>query len=130
MKVMDADTAKRKGMKRRATVIYRHEGQILFVRKRRSKWNLPGGRIERDETPLQAAMREMSEETGLSLGELVYVSEYREDDVIHFLFEAQASVQKKPRPGNEIDRCRWIKPKDVAKRNVRNPIKTILKRCA
>lgn len=130
MKVMDAQTAKRKGMKRRATVIYRQEGQILFVRKRRSKWNLPGGRIERDETPLQAALREMSEETGISLGELVYVTEYRENDVIHFLFEAQANAQKKPRPCNEIDRCRWIKPKDVAKRNVRSPIKSILKRCA
>jgi 8-oxo-dGTP diphosphatase len=130
MKVMDANTAKRKGMKRRATVIYRRDGQILFVRKRRSKWNLPGGRVERDETPLQAALREMSEETGLSLGKLVYVSEYREDNVIHFLFEALNCVPKKPRPCNEIDGCRWIKPKDVAKRNVRNPIKTILKRCA
>ncbi|MFK3795206.1 NUDIX hydrolase [Pseudomonas sp. NPDC088444] len=117
-------------MKRRATVIYRQEGQILFVRKRRSKWNLPGGRIERDETPLQAALREMSEETGISLGELVYVTEYRENDVIHFLFEAQANAQMKPRPCNEIDRCRWLKPKDVAKRNVRSPIKSILKRCA
>lgn len=61
MKVMHTATAKRKGIKLRATVIYRKDGEVLFVRKRHAKWNLPGGRVERDETPLQAATREMTE---------------------------------------------------------------------
>ncbi|MFJ4112056.1 NUDIX domain-containing protein [Pseudomonas sp. NPDC089758] len=30
---------------------------MLFVRNRNAKWNLPGGRVEREETPRQAAMR-------------------------------------------------------------------------
>lgn len=129
MKAMDTATAKRKGIKLRATIIYRKDGEVLFVRKRNSKWNLPGGRVERDETPLQAAMREMAEETGLSFDELRFLTQYREEKVIHYLFEAR-KADDKPRPRNEIDACRWIKARDVSKRRVRRPVKTILKRCA
>lgn len=129
MKAMDTATAKRKGIKLRATIIYRKDGGVLFVRKRNAKWNLPGGRVERDETPLEAAMREMAEETGLAFDELRYLTMYREDKVIHYLFEAR-KADNKPRPRNEIEACRWIKARDVPKRRVRRPIKTILKRCA
>lgn len=129
MKAMDAAPARRKGIKLRATVIYRKDGEVLFVRKRNAKWNLPGGRVERDETPLQAAQREMAEETGLAFDELRYISVYREEKVIHYLFEAREAADK-PRPCNEIDACRWIKARDVSKRRVRRSIKTILKRCA
>ncbi|WP_016714205.1 NUDIX domain-containing protein [Pseudomonas sp. LAIL14HWK12:I3] len=126
---MDTATAKRKGIKLRATIIYRKDGEVLFVRKRKAKWNLPGGRVERDETPLEAAMREMAEETGLAFDELRYLTMFREDKVIHYLFEAR-KADDKPRPRNEIEACRWIKARDVAKRRVRRPIKTLLKRCA
>lgn len=129
MKAMDTATAKRKGIKLRATIIYRKDGEVLFVRKRNAKWNLPGGRVERDETPLEAAMREMAEETGLAFDEFRYLTMYREDKVIHYLFEAR-KADDKPRPRNEIEACRWIKARDVSKRRVRRPIKTILKRCA
>ena len=130
MKAMDAATAKRKGIKLRATIIYRRDGEILFVRKRNAKWTLPGGRVEVNETPLQAALREMSEETGLAFDKLRYVAQYREDKVIHYLFEAQVAVPRKPRPCNEIEACRWFKPKKMARRRVRRPIMTILKQCA
>lgn len=76
MKAMDTATAKRKGIKLRATIIYRKDGEVLFVRKRNAKWNLPGGRVERDETPHEAAIREMAEETGLAFDELRYLTMY------------------------------------------------------
>ncbi|SHM58103.1 8-oxo-dGTP diphosphatase [Pseudomonas asturiensis] len=60
MGAMEAVTSKHKDLKRRATVICSHEEEILFVRKRNAKWNLPGGRVEKGETPLQATMREMA----------------------------------------------------------------------
>ena len=121
---------KQKDLKRRATVIYRRDEEILFVRKRNAKWNLPGGRVEQGETPLQAALREMAEETGLTFDQLSYVSKYEDSRVIHFLFEASLVGQRKPRPCNEIDDCRWFSTKDLDKRNVRGSIRTLLKRCA
>ena len=130
MGAMEATEVHGKGVKRRATVIYRRDKQILFVRKRKAKWNLPGGRVEQDETPLQAALREMAEETGLAFDQLSYVSEYEQDKVIHFLFEAKLTLAQKPRPGNEIDDCRWFKAKHVNKRKVRGAIRSLLKACA
>lgn len=130
MQALDAVCDTDKALKRRATVICRRDEQILFVRKRNAKWNLPGGRVERGETPLQAAKREMAEETGLTFDELSYVSRYEEDDVIHFLFEARKTSHQKPRPCNEIDDCRWLSAKAATKRNVRAPIRSLLKRCA
>jgi 8-oxo-dGTP diphosphatase len=129
MGAMEIAIAKHKDAKKRATVIYRRDEQILFVRKRNAKWNLPGGRVEKDETPLQAALREMAEETGLNFDQLCYVSEYEEDKVVHFLFEASQTLAKKPRPRNEIDDCRWFSAEELGKRNVRGPILSLLKQC-
>jgi 8-oxo-dGTP diphosphatase len=42
---------------------------LVFDRFRR-QWELPGGRIDPGETPLQAAVRELHEESGLRLSEL------------------------------------------------------------
>ncbi|EIK94839.1 mutT/nudix family protein [Pseudomonas sp. M47T1] len=114
----------------RATVIYRRDDEILFVRKRKSKWNLPGGRVERGESPMQAALREMEEETGLAFNTLSFVSKYQQNQVVHFLFEARRTLTRKPRPRNEIDACRWVSMKQLWKRNVRGPIRSLLKRCA
>lgn len=127
---MGAAATRKKGIKRRATVIYRRDKKILFVRKRKSKWNLPGGRVEQGESPVQAALREMKEETGLAIEHMRYVSQYQEDDVVHFLFEASLDTAQKPRPHNEIEDCRWISAKHLGKRNVRQPIKSLIRQFA
>ena len=49
-----AATEKRKDLKSRTTVIYRRDEEILFMRKRNAKWNLPGGRVEFDQDIAQA----------------------------------------------------------------------------
>ena len=39
-------------------------GRILLLLRPEALWNFPGGRLERGESPLQAAIRETREETG------------------------------------------------------------------
>ena len=48
-----------------AVIIARHEGKLLWCRHRdRATWEVPGGHIDPGETALQAAARELQEETG------------------------------------------------------------------
>jgi 8-oxo-dGTP pyrophosphatase MutT (NUDIX family) len=48
------------------SIFCRHEGAILLIRhKRLGQWLPVGGEIEQGETPLEAARRELLEETGL-----------------------------------------------------------------
>lgn len=41
--------------------------EFVMVRHRERAWEMPGGRLEKGETPEQAAVREFSEETGMAL---------------------------------------------------------------
>ena len=72
-------------------VILDEQGRILLVhRKDDQTWSLPGGTVEKAETPDQAARREVLEETGLviSLDALadVYV---RLDGTVHLTYVAR-----------------------------------------
>jgi len=48
-------------------IIKNEKGEILLVKDKKWGWNLPGGRIEKNETPEEAAKREVFEETNLVL---------------------------------------------------------------
>ncbi len=54
-----------------ALVVLRSGGRVLVVFNRlRGEWELPGGTIEPDETPEDAALRELREESGQTAGRL------------------------------------------------------------
>lgn len=71
-----------------ACAIILRDGEVLLVRRgiepRRGKYVFPGGFVEFDESPYDAARRELREETGLECGELtlleVQTIEYRENE--------------------------------------------------
>jgi ADP-ribose pyrophosphatase YjhB (NUDIX family) len=49
-------------------VLRRGDGQVVFVEQRHSDgWALPGGLLRRGETPADAVVREVAEETGVRL---------------------------------------------------------------
>lgn len=95
-------------MKERATVICRRDNQILYVRKPKARWTLPGGTVEANESPSQAACRELREETGLILDDLAYVTRFDGGSVLHHVFEVSVTLIATPAPKNEIADCRWF----------------------
>ena len=62
-------------------VLSEYEGKLLLSRhKERKTWETQGGHIEPGETPLQAAQRELFEESGAAEFELVPICDYHAED--------------------------------------------------
>jgi 8-oxo-dGTP pyrophosphatase MutT (NUDIX family) len=74
-------------------VILDGDGRVLLVHRRDlDLWNLPGGRVEPGETPWQAVVREVREETGLDVKvtRLAIVDFRPERDELVFTFCCEA----------------------------------------
>src|SRR5207302_2770816 len=98
--------------------------EVCLIRVGRA-WSLPKGSVDKGETPVQAALREISEETGLPLDRLRVTAElppaeymYRRDGrligkiVHHYLVEAPSDAALRPQL-SEVDEAEWV-PLDQA----------------
>lgn len=111
-----------------------HPGSPLWAKKDEGFWGIPKGTIDENESPLQAAKREFTEETGLQVpaGELIELGEveqYGKKIVSAWAieFEGDTSGAKSglfklewpPRSGNfqeypELDRLEWFDLQEAA----------------
>ncbi len=77
-------------------------------------WSLPGGRVEPGETPAEAAVREVLEETSLrtrvvcSLGVVEVASEGARFAIHEHLLAAVDSPPLVPRAGDDASEVRWV----------------------
>lgn len=95
--------------KARATIICLRSGKILLVRKKGGKWNFPGGTIEAGEQPVEAAARELKEETRIrSLG-LLELCTLEVGGVLHYIFTTQLADESDAKADNEIYACKWVR---------------------
>ena len=99
---------------RHSTVICIQGGKILMVRKEAPEWSLPGGKIDPGENHLQAAQRELSEETTLPLTDARFLAHHVFETEEHYLYQMSVSDSLQPRPSDEIVECRWFKVTELA----------------
>jgi len=89
-----------------------------------NKWGIPGGKVDKQETPLQAAVREVREETGYDISNqeiettgTVYIEYNERDHFVYHMFRTQLQGD----PGavkinfNEHKGFTWVTPNDGLK---------------
>ncbi|UNM95406.1 NUDIX domain-containing protein [Ignatzschineria rhizosphaerae] len=106
-----------------AGIIVDPKGRLLVVRKKNTqKYMLPGGKIDAGETPIEALMRELQEEVGLTIPPML----------AHFIKEYDAPAANEPgyfirsnlffillpelveiSAASEIAEAIWITPKEI-----------------
>jgi len=104
---------------RGSKVIVEHNGKYLSVRNSYGykRWNFPGGRIEKGESPEEAGIREVKEEIGIdlvdtkSVGTIVSTAEGKTDE-IHILYGKSITDEILP-DEFEIEETKWFSRENV-----------------
>lgn len=102
-------------------VIYKEDGTFLAMRRsadspsKPSGWDLPGGKIDNDEDPVDAIIREAKEETQLDIRDpkiLTAVSAAHQKDFWIIIGYAVQAPNKDPVISFEHDDQRWVTPEE------------------
>ncbi|PCI04714.1 MAG: NUDIX hydrolase [Hyphomicrobiales bacterium] len=109
-----------------SVALFDDERVLLILRGReplKGLWSLPGGRVEAGETHEQAAIREILEETGLRVSNLMFVQEFipfhMKDGVkieSNFRLEVFTSLHfsENLRAGDDAEDARWVAMSELA----------------
>lgn len=116
-----------------ACILLNDSRKILLVKRRndpfKNKWSLPAGFVQFGENPINAAIRELKEETGLSAKYDQVVGTYIADD--HPLtFSALTvitvnNVEGNLAPSDDAGECKYFNPKSLPKMAFKTQVKAI-----
>lgn len=102
--------------------VVNERGEWLLIY-RGGRWDLPKGHVERGETPAEAAVREVEEETGVRVEPVRFLRKTRHTYIMYgrrelkrtWWFEMRACSDGALQPQREegIERVAWLMPEEV-----------------
>ena len=134
-----------KKFRRSAGVIIKHGDEVLLCKRSPKEslpnhWSIPGGGIENGESPGQAAIREVHEETNIELTtdlDLVGMIDTKNEDGLKtgmmFVFLQETKDRKnadleKASHGKEHSTCKYFKSEDIPKQKKTKELYDIIKK--
>lgn len=109
-----------------AIAVVHHEGRILLVKRRNAPnantWGFPGGHVELGETALDAAARELAEETSVIATPLSYLTNidviaWDDAGEVHFHYLLAAVLcgyeSGTPQAADDVSDAGWFTPNDI-----------------
>lgn len=102
-------------------IVRDERGRLLLIRRARppaaGSWSLPGGRVETGEVPEQAVVREVAEETGLTVTVETLTGRVRRDgpggvvyDIVDYTCHTCHAAPGLPRAGDDAVEVGWFPP--------------------
>lgn len=115
------------------------QGKFLVVEETihgKALWNQPAGHLEADETLLQAAKRELWEETGIRAEPQHFIRMHQwiapdKTPFLRFLFALELNEMCDTEPhDSDIDCCHWVSAEEILNaKNLRSPLVAESIRC-
>jgi 8-oxo-dGTP diphosphatase len=103
-------------IKKAVIALIEHEGDILMgQRKDSGKWTSPGGCVEPKETPWDALIREVKEETGLVVTDYKMVDVSFEKKCLCYLYKVKVKgkIDFSDDPDQEFKKMAYVDPQKV-----------------
>ena len=99
-------------------ILYRRDEDLLAVHSsfwghNRRRWGIPGGQIERGESPEIAVQRELEEELSVQVPELIEVGAFAYKKSLHMVFAAELTRNIDNYDNRELLAIKWFHEEDV-----------------
>jgi len=128
-----SSTPPKKRSQSAVAIVTRDDGHVLMLQRHPrepwmpGKWNLPGGGVDKSETPRAAARREAGEEAGVRIKRLKKVGKYGDGDGgdLH-VYHAHGHAGT-PQINHESGALKWVHHSDAHKLDVIPVLRPILK---